>query len=54
MDMKIDTVLHWQAPSMVCDVQHFLSFADFYQRFIRNFAQKVALLTALTRKRIPF
>lgn len=54
MDMKTDTVLHWQAPSMVCDVQRFLSFANFYQHFIRNFAQKVALLTALMRKCVPF
>ncbi|KAK4695939.1 hypothetical protein P7C70_g8461, partial [Phenoliferia sp. Uapishka_3] len=43
-------------PPLRCvkDVQSFLGFANFYRRFIRNFAGVTAPLTRLTRKDIKF
>jgi len=47
---KIQIVLDWAMPKMVCDVQCFLSFANFYRMFIKNYSQIAAPLTWLTCK----
>lgn len=47
---KVETVLKWQAPTKVKEVQSFLGFANFYRRFIRGYSAIAAPLTALTRK----
>ena len=47
----IDT---WESLKSTKDVPSFLGFANFYKRFIEDFAKLASLLTALTRKDQPF
>ena len=47
----IDT---WEVPKLTKDVQSFLGFANFYKRFIKDFAKLASPLTALTKKDQPF
>lgn len=47
---KIQTILDWAVPTSIRDIQVFLGFANFYRRFIRNFASVVKPLTDLTRR----
>ena len=51
---KLETVLNWETPANVTDVQRFLGFANFYRRFIQNYSKITTPLTALTRKQRPF
>ena len=46
---KVDAIQKWEALSSVKDVQAFLSFANFYRRFIPDFSRKVKLLNELTK-----
>ena len=47
----IDT---WKSPKSTKDVQSFLGFANFYRRFIKNFAKLASPLIAFTKKDQPF
>ena len=47
---KIHTILDWPEPLKVKDVQSFLGFANFYQRFIHNHLEITVPLTRLTWK----
>ena len=47
---KVRSVLKWQTPANVKDVQAFIGFANFYRRFIKDFSKICAPLHALTRK----
>jgi hypothetical protein len=51
---KVAAVVDWPKPLSVKDVQSFLGFANFYRRFIKNFAKKALPLTKLTKKDTPF
>jgi hypothetical protein len=51
---KIQTVLDWQTPCSLRDVQCFLGFANFYRKFIKNYSKIVMPLTELTQKNKPF
>jgi hypothetical protein len=51
---KVFVVVDWPTPMNVKDVQSFLGFANFYRRFIKDFAKKAAPLTKLTKKDTPF
>ncbi len=51
---KIKTVVEWPSPDSRKALQRFLGFANFYRRFIRNFSQLAAPLTALTSPRTTF
>ena len=51
---KVQVILDWPMPRKVKDVQSFLGFANFYRRFIYNYAELVLPLTRLTRKNIPW
>lgn len=51
---KVSAVVHWPTPKNVKDVQSFLGFANFYRRFIRDFATKASPLTKLTKKDVSF
>lgn len=45
---KIEAISSWEAPTNVKGVRSFLGFANFYRRFIKNFAEVAAPLTRLT------
>jgi len=47
---KVEGVLNWLAPRNVKEVQKFLGLANYYRRFIKNFARIVAPLHVLVRK----
>jgi len=47
---KVEGVLHWLASRNVKEVQKFLGLANYYKRFIKNFAQIAAPLHVLVRK----
>ena len=51
---KIRTVLEWQEPTTVNEVQSFLGFANFYRRFIHGYYQLTRFLTDLTKKSEKF
>lgn len=52
--VKTQAVRDWPVPRNLKEVQAFLGFANFYRRFITNFAGIAAPLTYLTRKDVPF
>jgi len=47
---KVEGVLSWPAPRNIKEVQKFLGLANYYRRFIKDFAKIVAPLHALVRK----
>jgi len=47
---KVEGVLNWPAPKNVKEVQKFLGLANYYRRFIKDFAKIAAPLHALVRK----
>jgi len=47
---KIEEVLSWPAPRNIKKVQKFLGLANYYRRFIKNFARIAAPLYMLVRK----
>jgi transposase InsO family protein len=49
---KVQTILDWETPKNVKDVQAFLGFANFYRRFIEGFSRICKPLTDLTKKDI--
>lgn len=51
---KVRAVTEWPVPDSRVALQRFLGFANFYRRFIRNFSQVAAPLSALTSARTRF
>lgn len=51
---KVKAVSDWPTPGNRKSLQSFIGFANFYRRFIRNFGQVAAPLTALTSTKKPF
>ena len=47
---KVEGVLNWLAPRNVKEVQKFLGLANYYRRFIKDFAKIAAPLHMLVRK----
>jgi len=47
---KVDGVLSWPQPKTVKDVRKFLGLANYYRRFIKDFAQVARPLNMLMRK----
>ena len=47
---KVEGVLSWPVPKTVRDVRKFLGLANYYRRFVRNFAAITKPLNMLTRK----
>ena len=47
---KVDGVLSWPQPKNVKDVRKFLGLANYYRRFIKDFAQVERLMNVLTQK----
>ena len=52
--VKVAAVRDWPTPRNLRDLRGFLGFANFYRRFIQNFAQIAQPLNDLTRKNIAF
>ena len=51
---KVQIIQDWPEPCKVKDVQSFLSFANFYRRFISDYSNIMIPLTWLTCKGIPW
>ena len=51
---KVKIIREWPEPRKVKDVQSFLSFTNFYHRFIYNYSDIAVPLTCLTCKGIPW
>jgi hypothetical protein len=47
---KVAAIKEWKVPESVKEVQSFLSLANYYRRFIRNYSKTAAPLTDLIRK----
>jgi len=47
---KVRSVLEWPTPKCVKDVQKFLGLANYYRRFMKNFAEIARLMHRLVRK----
>jgi len=47
---KVDRVLSWSQPKNMKDVRKFLGLANYYKRFIKDFAQVARPINILTRK----
>jgi len=47
---KVDAVQSWERLKSLTEVQSFLGFANFYQRFIQNYSRIAGPLTELTKK----
>src|SRR5271169_535330 len=52
--VKVDAIASWPAPTNCHDVQVFLGFANFYRRFVYNFAGITKPLTMLLKKNSVF
>ena len=48
-EKKIEVVKDWPEPQLVRDIQVFLSFANFYRKFIRNFNKITASFILMLR-----
>uniref|UniRef100_A0A8C1EY99 Gypsy retrotransposon integrase-like protein 1 n=1 Tax=Cyprinus carpio carpio TaxID=630221 RepID=A0A8C1EY99_CYPCA len=51
---KVKAVVEWPSPDSRKAIQRFLGYANFYRRFICNFSQLAAPLTALTSTKTTF
>ena len=49
-DDKVKAILEWPTPKTVHGVRSFLGLANFYQRFIKDYAQVACPLNDLTKK----
>jgi hypothetical protein len=47
---RVKTVVEWKQPTNVKDVQSFLGFTNFYQRFIKDYSKVALPLMELTKK----
>ena len=47
---KVKAITEWPMPTTVCGVHSFLSLANFYHRFIKDYTKLAKLLTDLTQK----
>ena len=48
-DERIEAVRNWPEPKSVQDIQVFIGFANFYQRFIHGFSRIAAPLTPMLK-----
>jgi len=51
---KIETMVKWERPQIITEVQSFLGLTRYYMRFVEGFSKMVSPLTQLTRKDQPF
>ena len=53
-EAKLKAVRDWSRPQNVSDVRSFLGLANYYRRFVRNFAEAANPLTELTKKNMQW
>ena len=53
-EKKVKAIREWPEPRNLKEVQAFLGFANFYQKFIQGYSQICTPLTKITRKEQPF
>jgi len=51
---KVDGVLSWPEPKNIKDIRKFLGLANYYRRFIKDFAQVARPINILTRKDVKW
>jgi transposase InsO family protein len=51
---KVIAIKEWPEPTNLKEVQAFLGLANYYRKFIKDFAQKATPLTNMTRKGVTF
>ncbi len=51
---KIEAIMNWQAFKSVKKVQSFIDFANFYQKFIKNFFNLIMSMMTLIQKNTSF
>jgi hypothetical protein len=51
---KVAAVKDWPTPTMLKEVRAFIGFANFYRRFIKDFATVACPLHDLTKKDMPW
>ena len=51
--VKVSTIVKWLTLVNIKDVQSFLGFANFYQRFIYGYSKLASPWTHLTKKDVP-
>ena len=51
---KVDEVLSWPEPKNIKDIRKFLGLANYYRRFIKDFAQVARPMNTLTRRDIKW
>ena len=51
---KVSIIVKWSSLVNIKDIQSFLSFTNFYQRFIYGYSKLASSLTCLTKKDVPF
>ena len=53
-DQKLEAVRNWKVPQSVKDVRSFLGFANYYRRYVHQFADVARPLTELTKKGVEW
>ena len=48
---KVKAVVEWKTPTKIKEVESFLRFVNFYQRFIKNFSHTAKPLNELKEKK---
>ncbi len=52
--IKVKAIVNWATFTNLKEVQDFVDFINFYQRFIKNFSKLVKSFTQLIQKNTPF
>jgi len=52
MKKKVEGVLNWPIPKNIKEARKFLGLANYYRRFVKDFAKIVRPMNMLTRKDI--
>ena len=51
---KIEALKNWKTPRNIAEIRSFAGFANFYQKFVPRYAHKMAPISELLKKEIPW